>query len=94
MSQLPSLGLPDARDPGGTPCLTSPSGEAPQALPLQFRGTARDYFGAWVVNILLALCTLGGWAKVRTMRWFHGHTCLAGVGFDYHATGGQILKGR
>lgn len=97
MSQLPSPGLLDTRDPGDTRCLPSPPDQAPQAVPLQFRGTARDYFGVWVVNVLLTLCTLGvwsAWAKVRTMRWFHGHTYLAGGGFDYHATGGQILKGR
>lgn len=96
MSQFPSPAL------AGTPASgkqlpPSPPDEAPQALPLQFRGTARDYFGVWVVNVLLTLCTLGiwsAWAKVRTMRWFHGHTYLAGAGFDYHATGGQILKGR
>lgn len=97
MSHILNPDLPAAsgsRDPRAP----SPVPDAmPQALPLQFRGAARDYFGVWVVNVLLTLCTLGvwsAWAKVRTRRWFHGHTYLAGAGFDYHATGGQLFKGR
>ncbi len=66
-------------------------------LPLRFNGTARDYFGVWIVNLILNILTVGiwsAWAKVRTLRWFYGHTTLNGHGFDYHATGGQIFKGR
>ena len=68
-----------------------------QRVPLRFDGTARGYFGVWIVNILLTIVTLGlwsAWGKVRTLRWFYGHTTLDGHGFDYHATGEQILKGR
>lgn len=97
MSQFPSPAGAGTHAASGTPPLPSAPDEASQALPLQFRGRARDYFGVWAVNVLLTLCTLGiwsAWAKVRTMRWFRGHTYLAGAGFDYHATGGQIFKGR
>ncbi|MHC5306222.1 YjgN family protein [Bartonella sp. LJL80] len=69
----------------------------PQYQPLQFTGTARDYFGIWIVNILLTVLTLGiysAWAKVRRRRYFQGHTILEGHGFGYHATGKQILLGR
>jgi uncharacterized membrane protein YjgN (DUF898 family) len=62
----------------------------------EFHGTVREYFGIWVVNTLLTLVTLGlyaPWAKVRRNRFFHANTTLAGFGFDYHATGGQLLKG-
>lgn len=94
MPQLPVQAVPDAGD-ASPPRFSRDT--APQALPLQFDGAARDYFGVWLVNVLLTLCTLGiwsAWAKVRTKRWFYGHTRLAGAGFDYHATGGEILKGR
>ena len=62
----------------------------------EFRGTAREYFGIWVINTLLTLVTLGlyaPWAKVRRNRFFHANTTLAGFAFDYHATGGQLMKG-
>jgi len=65
--------------------------------PLSFSGSAREYFPIWMVNLLLTICTLGiysAWAKVRTLRWFYGHTHLDGHSFDYHATGWRILKGR
>lgn len=66
-------------------------------LPVEFRGTAREYFGIWIVNLLLSILTLGiysAWAKVRRKRFFLGSTYLDGHSFDYHATGWQILKGR
>ena len=63
----------------------------------QFHGTGKEYFGIWIVNILLSIVTLGiysAWAKVRTKRYFNGNTELAGHRFDYHAEPMQILKGR
>ncbi|MFD4841400.1 YjgN family protein [Achromobacter sp. NPDC058515] len=68
-----------------------------QAIPVQFHGMARDYFGVWLVNVLLTLITLGvwsAWAKVRANRWFYGHTMIKGHAFEHHATPLQILKGR
>jgi uncharacterized membrane protein YjgN (DUF898 family) len=62
-----------------------------------FSGTAREYFGIWIVNILLTILTLGiysAWAKVRRNRYFYGNTHLAGASFDYHARPLQILIGR
>jgi uncharacterized membrane protein YjgN (DUF898 family) len=62
----------------------------------EFHGTAREYFGIWVINTLFTLLTLGlyaPWAKVRRNRYFHANTTLGGFAFDYHATGGQLLKG-
>ncbi|MDK1312927.1 YjgN family protein [Pseudoalteromonas ardens] len=64
---------------------------------LQFTGNAKEYFGIWIVNILLTLLTLGiysAWATVRTKQYFYGHTLLDGHRFDYLATPIQILKGR
>lgn len=64
---------------------------------LSFAGRASEYFGIWIVNILLTIVTLGiysAWAKVRRNRYFYGNTILLGRGFEYHAKGGQILIGR
>lgn len=62
-----------------------------------FTGTGREYFGIWIVNVMLTILTLGiysAWAKVRRQRYFYGNTRLAGAGFDYHARPIQILIGR
>lgn len=62
----------------------------------EFNGTAKEYFGIWIVNTLLTIVTLGiyaPWAKVRRNRYFYANTFLNGHSFDYNATGGQLLKG-
>lgn len=62
-----------------------------------FSGTAKEYFGIWIVNVLLTIVTLGiysAWAKVRRNRYFYGNTKLADGWFDYHARPKQILIGR
>ena len=64
---------------------------------MTFHGSGREFFGIWIVNIVLSLLTLGiysAWAKVRTKKYFYGNTELAGDRFDYHATPKQILIGR
>ncbi len=66
-------------------------------LDVQFTGTAKEYFGIWIVNILLSIVTLGvysAWAKVRRKRYFNGNTWIAGHNFEYHANPVSILKGR
>ncbi|WP_064693886.1 YjgN family protein [Rhizobium aegyptiacum] len=63
----------------------------------RFTGTASEYFGIWIVNVLLTIITLGiysAWAKVRRNRYFYGNTVLLGRSFEYHATGKQIFIGR
>ena len=63
----------------------------------EFRGAAGEYFGIWIVNILLTIVTFGiysAWAKVRRNRYFYGNTYLDGHAFDYHARGKQIFIGR
>ena len=65
--------------------------------PIIFKGKAREYFGIWIVNLLLSLVTLGvysAWAKVRRKKYFHNNTLIDNVGFDYHANPIAILKGR
>lgn len=64
---------------------------------MRFTGLGSEYFRIWIVNIALSIITLGiysAWAKVRTMRWFYGHTFLDNHAFSYLATPMQILKGR
>lgn len=62
-----------------------------------FHGSAGEYFGIWIVNVLLTIITLGiysAWATVRTERYFYGNTRLAGSAFEYMADPIRILKGR
>ncbi|WP_255356660.1 YjgN family protein [Thioclava sp. SK-1] len=64
---------------------------------MNFSGSARTFFGIWIVNVLLSALTLGiysAWAKVRTRQYFYQNTTVGDRRFDYHATGGQIFKGR
>ncbi len=64
---------------------------------VEFTGKASEYFGIWIVNLLLSLLTLGiysAWAKVRRKKYFYQNTQIDKVGFDYHAKPINILKGR
>lgn len=63
----------------------------------RFTGDASEYFGIWIVNLLLSIITLGiysAWAKVRRETYFKNNTKVFDAGFGYHASGGQIFKGR
>jgi uncharacterized membrane protein YjgN (DUF898 family) len=65
--------------------------------PIVFEGKASEYFGIWIVNLLLSLITLGvysAWAKVRRKKYFYNNTLIDNVSFDYHANPIAILKGR
>ncbi|OJX05328.1 MAG: hypothetical protein BGO72_14000 [Burkholderiales bacterium 70-64] len=85
------LSSPDASYPSAGPAPGSP------VEPLKFSGRGGEYFGIWIVNLLLTVLTLGiysAWAKVRRLQYFHRHTALAGTAFDYHGKPIAILKGR
>ncbi|AOF90736.1 YjgN family protein [Sinorhizobium sp. RAC02] len=74
-----------------------PAGQAGGFHRIVFTGKASEYFGIWIVNVLLTIITLGiysAWAKVRRNRYFYGNTVLLGRSFEYHAKGLQILIGR
>lgn len=63
----------------------------------EFTGKAREYFGIWIVNLLLSIVTIGiytAWAKVRRVRYFYANTHLDGHNFEYHAKPKSILIGR
>lgn len=64
---------------------------------VEFKGDAGEWFGIWIVNLVLTILTIGiysAWAKVRTKQYFYRNTVIAGRSFDYHASGVQILIGR
>jgi uncharacterized membrane protein YjgN (DUF898 family) len=80
---------------GVTASAPAPAGHAPEQL--RFTGTGSEYFGIWIVNLLLTLITLGiysAWAKVRRLQYFYRHTELAGSSFDFHGSPTRILIGR
>jgi uncharacterized membrane protein YjgN (DUF898 family) len=81
--------------PGSESPSRAPSPLAPEQL--RFTGSGTEYFGIWIVNLLLTIVTLGiysAWAKVRRLQYFYRHTEMAGSSFDFHGSPGRILIGR
>lgn len=73
-----------------------PKPRTPHRLRFSFTGSAREYFGIWIVNTLLKIVTLGiysAWAKVRKRRYFYGCTLLGGSTFDYLADPLTLFRG-
>ena len=73
------------------------NGDEVRTADFLFHGTGKEYFGIWIVNILLTVVTLGiysAWAKVRNNQYFYGNTELEGASFQYLASPITILKGR
>jgi uncharacterized membrane protein YjgN (DUF898 family) len=71
------------------------SARAPEQV--HFTGKATEYFGIWIVNLLLTIVTLGiysAWARVRRLQYFYRHTEVAGSSFDFHGSPIRILIGR
>ena len=63
----------------------------------RFKGNASEYFGIWIVNILLTIITIGfyaPWAKVRRLRYFYGNTWVFQRRFDFTGLPTKILVGR
>lgn len=64
---------------------------------VEFNGTAGEYFGLWFSTWFMTIFsggTYGPWAKVRLKAYILNNTYIGGFGIGYHATGGQILRGR
>src|ERR1700688_1850822 len=75
----------------------TPAASAFPPLALRFTGRGGEYFGIWIVNLLLTILTLGiysAWAKVRRIQYFYRHTELANSSFDFHGSPTKILLGR
>ena len=86
---------PQQPPPHASPSLP-PADTKPRLLTFSFTGSARDYFGIWVVNTLLKLMTAGiysAWAKVRKRRFFYGSTTLHDQPFEYLADPMALFKG-
>lgn len=67
------------------------------SYPFAFTGAGKEFFGIWIVNLLLTIVTIGlytPWAKVKTQRYFYGHTHLDNHSFQYLADPWKIFKGR
>ncbi|NMP16050.1 YjgN family protein [Thalassotalea sp. Y01] len=76
---------------------SSPALMSLSPVDFRFHGKSKEFFGIWIVNVLLSIITLGiysAWAKVRTFRYLYGSTELDGHRFNYLAEPMQILKGR
>ncbi len=69
----------------------------PHTERMAFSGSGSEYFGIWIVNLLLSIVTLGiysAWAKVRKAKYMYGATSVGGTSFEYHGNPIAILKGR
>ncbi len=92
------IGAPAGEQAAGAEPAPPSAGAPPPAADyrLEFRGTAREYFGIWIVNTLLKIVTVGfytAWAKVRTRRYFAGATLLNGEPFEYLAEPKALFRG-
>jgi len=66
------------------------------AYPLRFVGDGGTYFRFWMVNVLLAVVTLGLYkplARRRTVQYFYEHTLVAGSPLTFTATKRSMLVG-
>lgn len=66
-----------------------------QTYAFRFTGDTHDYFRLCLGNIVRTILTLGlygGQARVSQQRWFHLHTLLDGVAFEYLATPRQHFQ--
>ncbi|MEM9400355.1 MAG: DUF898 family protein [Verrucomicrobiota bacterium] len=75
---------------------TAPQPKEEKRYPLHFEGKGSEYFGIWIVNLLLSIVTLGlyiPWARVRTRRYFYQNTKLDGYSFEYLADPKKLLIG-
>lgn len=70
--------------------------EADRALRPRFHGDGGSLFVIHLKNLLLTIITLGiysFWAKTEVRKYLYGQVSLAGDRFQYHGTGGELLKG-
>jgi len=64
--------------------------------PLKFTGDGRTYFRFWLVNVLLAVITLGLYkplARRRTAQYFYEHTLIAGSPLTFTGSKRSMMVG-
>ncbi len=69
-------------------------GEYVRRIPFMFSGTGAEYCKIWLVNVLVCLLSAGilyPWAKIRSLRYFYGHTHLDDVEFSYTSNPQKIF---
>jgi len=95
-ARLHSVGTgPSLHSPAEPPRIEQQTA-TPRLLAFTFTGNASEYFGIWIVNILLKILTVGiysAWAKVRKRRYLYGNTFLDASPFDYLADPLALFKG-
>lgn len=98
MPPLPSASLPELQEPFP---LSEEELNRPVYMGREFRfrfhGKGMEYFGIWIVNIVLTIATLSlyaPWAKVRRLRYFYNNTEFFHRFFDFTGVPTKILVGR
>lgn len=90
-------GLSLTKNAGLPPDNAPPTPSFGRVRRFKFHGDAMEYFGIWIVNILLTIVTLSlyaPWAKVRRLRYFYGNTEFFRRRFDFTGVPKKILIGR
>lgn len=82
--------------PGAPVAQVAAAPSQPAEYPIRFTASGGEYFGIWIVNLLLIVLTLGiylPWAKVRRLKYFYNNTEVAGHALDFHGQGSRMLRG-
>jgi uncharacterized membrane protein YjgN (DUF898 family)/tetratricopeptide (TPR) repeat protein len=78
---------------------TPPAPEPPEPVPTRrfsFHGEGGSLFGIHIINMLLALLTLGlyyFWGKVKALKYVYGQAEFDGDRFAFHGTGKELFLG-
>jgi uncharacterized membrane protein YjgN (DUF898 family) len=95
-TSFPQPAPPDLAPPPAMATMGDRPRPRPRTLSFSFTGSATEYFGIWIVNILLKIVTCGiysAWAKVRMRRYFYGNTLVDGSPFGYLADPLALFRG-
>jgi uncharacterized membrane protein YjgN (DUF898 family) len=68
----------------------------PKEYKLSFHGEGNQYFGIWIVNLLLTFITFGfyyPWARAAKLQYFYQETELDNSRFQFHGTGKEMFLG-
>jgi len=82
--------------PGFQPPFSPHPAQATTVHPSRFTGDGRTYFRFWLVNVLLAIVTLGLYkplARRRTAQYFYEHSQVAGSPLEFTARKRSMVVG-